>query len=75
MWDEVIDLAFVTSSVRSHEPDLAGLLMELEAVMLHQSPDAEDRRAVLEYQEPSIHAEVGEVDLELALRLDDVVRL
>ena len=72
--DVVLDLAFVTSSVRSHEPGLAGLPMELEAVLLHQSPDAEHRWAVLEHQEPSIHAEVGEVDLELALRLDDAVR-
>ena len=72
--DVVLDLAFVTSSVRSHEPGLAGLPVELEAVLLHQSPDAEHRWAVLEYQEPSIHAEVGEVDLELALRLDDAVR-
>ena len=29
---------------------------------------------ILERQEPSIHAEVGEADLELALRLDDAVR-
>ena len=74
MGDEVLDPAFVTSSVRSHEPGLAGLPMELEAVLLHQSPDAEHRWAVFEDQEPSIHAEVGEIDLELALRLDDAVR-
>ena len=48
--------------------------MELEAVLLHQLPDAEHRLAVLEHQEPSIHAEVSDVHLELALGLDDAVR-
>ena len=72
--DVVLDLTFVTSSVRSHEPGFAGLSMELEVVLLHQSLDAEHRWAVLEHQEQSIHAEVGEVDLELALWLDDAVR-
>ena len=43
-------------------------------MFLHEATDAQHRRAVLEHQEPGVHAEVGEVDLELALRLDDAVR-
>ena len=43
-------------------------------MLIHQSPDAEHRWAVFGNEEPSIHAEVDEVDLELALQLDDAVR-
>ena len=43
-------------------------------MFLHEASDAQHRRAVLEHQEPGVHAEVGEVDLELALRLDGAAR-
>ena len=74
MRDVVLDLACMACSGWRHEPRSPSSPVELESVFLHEATDAQHRRAVLEHQEPGVHAEVGEVDLELALRLDDAVR-
>ena len=68
--DVVFDIAFVTLSVRNHQPGFGSIPMKLVTVLLHQSPEAAHRWAVLKCLEPRVNANIGEVNLELALLLD-----
>ena len=66
----VLDLAMVKMPSRCDEPRLVPRPVELETMLFHQSPDAEYGRAILQDQELRVHAQVWQVDFELALRRD-----